>query len=60
MPRAAEICKRWRFLVIRDPKIKEIVGAYYKRAWDEQKPRSGGGRGFENGGSRGLGNGIVL
>jgi hypothetical protein len=41
VPRAAEICKRWRFLVIRDPKIKEIVGAYYKRAWDEQKPRSG-------------------
>ena len=52
--------QRRRFLVIRDPKIKEIVGAYYKRAWDEQKPRSGGGRGFENGGSRGLGNGIVL
>jgi nitroreductase len=33
--------QRGRFLVIRDPKIKEIVGAYYKRAWDEQKPRSG-------------------
>jgi nitroreductase len=28
--------QRWRFLVIRDPKIKEIVGALYKRAWDEQ------------------------
>src|ERR1700745_2736625 len=28
--------QRWRFLVIRDPKIKEMVGAYYKRAWDEQ------------------------
>jgi hypothetical protein len=28
--------QRWRFLVIRDPKIKETVGAYYKRAWDEQ------------------------
>ena len=28
--------QRWRFLVIRDPKIKESVGAYYKRAWDEQ------------------------
>jgi nitroreductase len=27
--------QRWRFLVIRDPKIKEL-GAYYKRAWDEQ------------------------
>ena len=52
--------QRWRFLVIRDAKSKETVGAYYKRAWDEQKPRSGGGRGFENGGSRGLGNGIVL
>jgi nitroreductase len=26
----------WRFLVIRDPKIKETVGALYKRAWDEQ------------------------
>src|ERR1700740_1613599 len=28
--------QRWRFLVIRDAKIKEAVGAYYKRAWDEQ------------------------
>ena len=28
--------QRWRFLVIRDPKIKETVGALYKRAWDEQ------------------------
>jgi len=28
--------QRWRFLVIRDPKIKQTVGAYYKRAWDEQ------------------------
>src|SRR5438045_8157903 len=28
--------QRWRFLVIRDTKIKETVGAYYKRAWDEQ------------------------
>ena len=28
--------QRWRFLVIRDPQIKAIVGAYYKRAWDEQ------------------------
>src|SRR6266850_7456575 len=27
---------RWRFLVVRDAKIKETVGAYYKRAWDEQ------------------------
>jgi nitroreductase len=24
------------FLVVRDPKVKETVGAYYKRAWDEQ------------------------
>src|SRR6201981_1644434 len=28
--------QRWRFLVIRDPEIKETIGAYYKRAWDEQ------------------------
>jgi nitroreductase len=28
--------QRWRFLVIRDPKVKETVGAYYKRAWDER------------------------
>ncbi len=28
--------QRWRFLLIRDPKIKETVGALYKRAWDEQ------------------------
>jgi hypothetical protein len=28
--------QRWRFLVSRDPKIKQTVGAYYKRAWDEQ------------------------
>src|SRR5438105_11192113 len=28
--------QRWRFLVIRDPNIKETVGAFYKRAWDEQ------------------------
>jgi nitroreductase len=28
--------QRWRFLVVRDPKIKEMVGALYKRAWDEQ------------------------
>ena len=28
--------QRWRFLVIRDPQIKQTVGAYYKRAWDEQ------------------------
>src|ERR1700686_3951125 len=27
--------KRWRFLVIRDRKVKEPVGAYYKEAWDE-------------------------
>jgi len=27
--------QRWRFLVIRDPQIKRIVGALYKRAWDE-------------------------
>src|SRR6516162_7063666 len=28
--------QRWRFLVIRDPQIKQRVGVYYKRAWDEQ------------------------
>ena len=28
--------QRWRFLVIRDPKVKETVGALYKRARDEQ------------------------
>jgi nitroreductase len=27
--------QRWRFLVVKDPKVKETVGAYYKRAWDE-------------------------
>ena len=27
--------QRWRFLVIRDPVVKETVGSYYKRAWDE-------------------------
>jgi nitroreductase len=28
--------QRWRFLVIRDPQIKQRVGAYYTRAWNEQ------------------------
>jgi len=28
--------QRWQCLVIRDPKVKETVGALYKRAWDEQ------------------------
>jgi len=28
--------QRWRFLVIKDAAIKTAVGAYYKRAWDEQ------------------------
>jgi nitroreductase len=28
--------QRWRFLGIRDPQIKQTVGAYYKRAWDEE------------------------
>ena len=28
--------QRWRFLLIRDAQIKQTVGAYYKRAWDEQ------------------------
>jgi nitroreductase len=28
--------QRWRFLVIREPKVKQTVGALCKRAWDEQ------------------------
>ena len=28
--------QRWRFLVIRDPQIKQRVGVYYKRARDKQ------------------------
>jgi nitroreductase len=35
----------WRFLVIRDPAIKQAVAVYYKRAWDEivgPRYRSGG------------------
>jgi nitroreductase len=27
--------QRWRFLVVTDPQVKQTVGAYYKRAWDE-------------------------
>src|SRR3977135_2489945 len=27
--------QQWRFLVIRDPEIKQTVGALYRRAWDE-------------------------
>jgi len=27
--------QRWRFIVVRDPKVKQTVGAYYKRTWDE-------------------------
>jgi nitroreductase len=27
--------QRWRFLVVTDPEVKQTVGAYYKRAWDE-------------------------
>jgi hypothetical protein len=35
--------QRWRFLVIRDGAIKQAVGAYYKRAWDERVgPRRSG------------------
>ena len=38
MRRAAETCSAGasRF---RDPKVKETVGALYKRAWDEQVAR---------------------
>ena len=35
----------WRFLVIRDPAIKQAVAVFYKRAWDEivgPRYRSGG------------------
>jgi hypothetical protein len=40
-PRSRCVCtkwrkQRWRFLVVRDPKVKEAIGALYKRAWDEQ------------------------
>jgi nitroreductase len=28
--------QRWRFLVIKDQKIKEAVAVYYRRAWEEQ------------------------
>jgi nitroreductase len=27
--------QRWRFLVVRDLGVKQAVGSYYKRAWDE-------------------------
>jgi len=27
--------QRWRFVVVRDPQIKQTVGALYGRAWDE-------------------------
>jgi nitroreductase len=27
--------QRWRFLVVTDPNVKQAVGTYYKRAWDE-------------------------
>jgi nitroreductase len=27
--------QRWRFLVVRDPHVKQTVGALYRRAWDE-------------------------
>ena len=37
--------QRWRFLVIREPKVKETVGALYKHAWDEQVAP---GTGLEN------------
>src|SRR5258707_2063946 len=28
--------QRWRFLVVRDAKVKERVAVYYRRAWHEQ------------------------
>ncbi len=27
--------QRWRFLVVRDPTVKQTVAAYYRRAWKE-------------------------
>jgi nitroreductase len=27
--------QRWRFLVVKDPKIKETVAGFYRRAWKE-------------------------
>jgi nitroreductase len=27
--------QRWRFLVVKDPNVKQAVGAYYKQAWDD-------------------------
>ena len=27
--------QRWRFLVVTDPNVKQAVGTYYNRAWDE-------------------------
>src|SRR5271154_873454 len=36
--------QRWRFIIVRDAKVKQTVGAYYKRAWDEVvAPRYGAG-----------------
>jgi len=31
--------QRWRFLVIRDARVKETVGALYKRAWTSRLRR---------------------
>jgi len=28
--------QRWHFLLVHDQKVKESIGALYKRAWDEQ------------------------
>jgi nitroreductase len=28
--------QRWRFLVVKDPKVKEAVAVYYRRTWNEQ------------------------
>jgi len=27
--------QRWRFLVIKDPQVKQTIGNYYQRAWNE-------------------------
>jgi nitroreductase len=47
--------QRWRFLVIRDPQVKQTVGALYKRAWDEHvapRYRSGEPAGHQPGAVR--------
>ena len=55
--------QQWRFLVVKDPRIKKAVAAFYKRAWDEggaalprrrAGPRHGSGALFAAGRCRGI------